>query len=301
METRFVINGQGVCLSKEITESLESGRYLQLVKSGEKALVKKIDFAHELVRESFNTCPYEIMWHTTIPNGKANELVCLFPNHEDRANEQKHVLKVKSYWSLSSLNKQINKRFKASLDHTDSGHAIKFAICYGQHVYVCSGISGNIYLFWARHINRTNHGNTPNTLFHDVPCIVNTTGNMRVRGLYILRDQVLEDADLLRVPLMEGSPVFLQDDDVDLFVCEVRDTPLQGEEEIAGADPITLRQKGYSLMTRKAAMARILSPTPQLQKQQQNSAGCLTDGISADWEHNAYVDLQLIHDSSLTQ
>lgn len=287
---RYIFSGQNVQLSSEITQLLDEGRYLQLLRqpgaAGGSSSVKRVDFAHEVVRESFNTCPYEFYWHSEIP-AKANRLVCLFPNHEDRTSERKHVLHVDHFWSLSSLNKQINKRFRASLDHTEGGGgSIKFAVCYGKHVYVCTGITGTIYLLWARHVNRTNHGNVPNTLFHDVPVIVNMTGSARVRCIYILREEVLEDADLLRIPITTESPTFLQDGDVDLFVCEVRDGP-------AAAPPgVTLmHQEGHTLMTRRAALARVLAPTPQLQKRQQ---GVLVDEVSADWEQNAQVDLQLI-------
>lgn len=294
MKQRYLITGQGVALCDEITEHLNDGRYLQLIRQN--GLVKQVDFAHEVVRESFNTCPYEFYWHSEIPSG-ANKLVCLFPNHKDRTNERKHVLHVNKFWSLSSLNKQINARFEASLDHTDGGGgSIKFAVCYGKHVYICSGIKGTIYLFWARYVNRTNHGNVPNTLFQDVPVIVNTTGSARVRCIYILRDEVLEDTDLLRIPITVDSPKFFQDRDVDLFVCEVRDTPFRDEPASTKADAVELRQKGFTLMTRRAALARILSPTPQLQKRQQ---GVLVDEVSADWEQNAQVELQLIQTQHL--
>lgn len=290
MQRRYLITGQGVRLCAEIVELLASGRYLQLLRQVGSPLVKRVDFSHEVVRESFNTCPYEFFWHTSIPSG-ANQLVCLFPNHEDRDNERKHVLYVDKCWSLATLNKQINKRFKASLEHTEGGGgSVKFAVCYGKHVFICSGIVGTIYLLWARHVNRTNHGNVPNTLFNDVPVIVNMTGSARVRCIYILREEILEDTDLLRIPITMDSPTFLQDGDTDLFVCEVRDGPLQEEHRTPG-DAMTLRQQGFALMTRKAALARVLSPTPQLQKRQQ---GTLVDEVSADWEQNAQVDLQLI-------
>lgn len=286
-QLRCIINGKDVCLSKEITEYLESGRYMQLIHG---TMVKTIDFSQDVVREAFNTCPYEILWHSNIPsNAAARNVVCLFPNHEDRLVESKHVLYASSYWSLTSLNKEINERFKVSLHHTDGGGTIKFVVCYGKHVYICSGIIGTIYLLWARHINRTNHGNVPNTLFHDVPVIVNMTGSAQVRGIYILREEILEDAELLRIPIMKDSPVFLKDKDADLYVCEVRDVFVPE----TGADAITLHQLGHSLITRKAAMARILAPTPQLQRHQQRQG--LTEEASVDWEQNAFVDLQLIH------
>lgn len=293
MQQRYIFSGQNVQLSAEIAELLADGRYLQLLRQSS-TMTKRVDFAHEVVRESFNTCPYEFYWHSDIPS-KANKLVCLFPNHEDRTNDAKHVLYADRFWSLASLNKQINKRFRASLDHTEGGGgSIKFAVCYGKHVYVCIGITGTIYLLWARHVNRTNHGNVPNTLFHDVPVIVNMTGSARVRCIYILRDEVLEDADLLRIPITTESPTFLQDGDVDLFVCEVRDAPLPAsdqQQQQMGGGGMALRQQGHTLMTRRAALARVLSPTPQLQKRQQ---GVLVDEVSADWEQNAQVDLQLI-------
>jgi hypothetical protein len=164
---------------------------------------------------------------------------------------------------------------------------------------VCVGITGTLYLLWARHVNRTNHGNVPNTLFNDVPVLVNMTGAARVRGIYILREEILEDADLLRIPITAESPTFLQDGDVDLFVCEVRDMAQPLEPTGPVGDSITLRQKGFTRLTQRAALARILSPTPQLQRHQQGTGTSFgLDEVSADWEQNAYVDLQLLHKES---
>lgn len=293
-----------VHLSAPIVAALREGRQIQLLqKTGPEAqrIRQDVDFSHELVRESFLTYPYEIMWHCHIPRN-ANEVVCLFPNHESRNDERAQILYVKDYWSwsLASLNKELNRRFKASLDYTEQGGRTKFAVAYGAHVYVCAGIAGNIYLFWAAHVNRTNHGNVPNTLYHDVPVIVNTNGRGSVIGLYILPPIVREEWDLVRIPITADSPVFMMPKDADLFVCEVRDDvrPVASETQ-GGADPVVLAANGQCLATRKEALARILARTPNLQKQEQRHRNASED-TSVDWEHAGQVDLELIRTNHAT-
>lgn len=292
-------NGQ-VRLSGPIVKALQEGRHLHLlIKNSDLRIRQDVDFSHELVREAFLTSPYEIMWQCHIPS-HANDLVCLFPNHESRNDERAQLLYVRSYWSrsLANLNKDINQRFKASLDYTEQGGRTKFAVAYGAHVYVCTGITGNIYLLWAAHVNRTNHGNVPNTLYHDVPVVVNTNGRGSIIGLYILPPLVREEWDLMRIPITTDSPVFMMPKDADLFVCEVRDDtrPLESPSASAasgGADPIVLASTGQCLATRKEALARILATTPNLQKQEQHHRNASED-TSVDWEHAGHVDLELI-------
>lgn len=298
VQTEKDFDGQ-VHLGEPIVKALKDGRHLQLLQKNGGTLQRirqDVDFSHELVRESFLTYPYEIMWHCHIPQN-ANDLVCFFPNHEARGDERAQVLYVNTYWkrSLANLNKEINRRFKASLDYTEQGGRTKFAVAYGAHVYVCTGIAGNIYLLWAEHVNRTNHGNVPNTLYHDVPVIVNTNGRGSVIGLYILPAVVREDWDLLRIPITSDSPVFIMPKDADLFVCEVRDDvrPLAVAETPGGADPVVLAANGQCLATRKEALARILARTPSLQKQEQRHRNASED-TSVDWEHAGHVDLELI-------
>lgn len=301
VQTDKDFDGQ-VRLSDPITQALKDGRHLHLLqKSGGGRIRQDVDFSHELVRESFLTFPYEIMWHTHIPR-TANQLVCLFPNHEARTDERAQVLHVHSYWSgsLANLNKEINRRFKASLDYTEQGGRIKFAVAYGAHVYVCTGIAGNIYLLWAAHVNRTNHGNVPNTLYHDVPVIVNTNGRGSIIGLYIIPPIVREEFDLVRVPITADSPVFMMPKNADLFVCEVRDEErlvIESGTAGAGADPIVLASTGQCLATRKEALARILARTPNLQKQEQHHRHASED-TSVDWEHAGHVDIEMIRENS---
>lgn len=288
------LNGGGAALHDDIQQMLNDGRHIQLLRSSG-ATVKKVDFASAIVRELWNTCPYEIMWHTGIPSGAA-DVVCLFPNHEQRNSVRKQVLYAKRFWWLSSLNKEINRRLKASVTHDEAGGTTRLAVCYGRHVFICDGLQGNAYLLWARYINRANHGNVPNTLFYDVPVLVNTNGLCVITGLYILRDHVKDDADLVRVPLTQDSPKFLMPKDVDLFVCEVRKTRAHDSAVETNANPLALHDRGYALLTRKQALARVLARTPELHRQQQNLTN--PDGVSADFEHSAFVDMSLIQSSN---
>ncbi len=207
----------GVPLAPAIADKIDRCEQHKLLCHREGRMVQTVDFQHAFVRESFNSASYQIMLSDKIQNG-GREVVCLFPNQE----ESRQVLRPKSYFRLSSLNKRINALFSTSLEQTEEGGNIKFAICYGNHVIICKGITGTVYLCWASHICRINSGNVANTAFRNVPCILNLDGKMRFKAVYILKPDIRDESDLERIPITSKNPKLLFESKASLFVCEVR-------------------------------------------------------------------------------
>ncbi len=204
-------------LDPNIVVTIDAGAHLELLMHNVGTRIQVVDFSSETVRQAYVMGTYQMYLSHKIPRGE--ELVCLFPNHRV---EKKQVIKCSSYYSLSSFNKDINEAFTDSLDKTDLCNSIKFAVCYGKHVFVCAGITGVIQIVWASHVNRTNAGNVANTIYTNVPLILNMDGTARVKGLYILKPLVHDESDLDRIPITATSPTFMYDKDHALFVCEVR-------------------------------------------------------------------------------
>lgn len=204
-------------LSPTIEALVDRGEHLKLLCYREGRIVQTVEFQNAFVRESFNSASYQIMLSDKIMNGE--ELICLFPNHRE---DSRQVIRPKSFYRLSSLNKAINASFASSLEQTEEGGNVKFAVCYGNHVLICKGITGTIYLCWASHICRVNSGNVANTAFRNVPCILNLDGQMRFKALYILKPDIRDESDLERIPITSRNPKLLFESSASLFVCEVR-------------------------------------------------------------------------------
>lgn len=206
-------------LAPEIARKIEEGSQLSLLCHQRGGTLQIVDFLSEIVREAYITGTYQIMISPKILASAKQDVVCLFPNHRV---EKKQVIKASDYSYLSSLNKDINAAFSASLEKTDSSDRIKFAVCYGKHVFVCKDITGTVYLAWASHINRTNTGNVANTIHTNVPIILNLDGQARFKALFILKPVIRDETELDRVPITRSNPQLLYNKDQSIFVCEVR-------------------------------------------------------------------------------
>jgi hypothetical protein len=152
---------------------------------------------------------------------KHDDLVCLFPNHKDYKNPKKQILRIAKYSYLSSFNKEINARIGNSLEETAVGMRIKFAVAYGNQVYICKDMTGPVYIVWATYVNRINLGNVAKTLNTMVPLIINTDGQYCIKSIFVLKKTVEHASDHELLPRAKGNPrVFLPREPI--FVCESR-------------------------------------------------------------------------------
>lgn len=236
------ITGNSVVLNPIISKKLEEGSHLDLLIHRQANLVHTIDFTLNTVRQVFCNNLYTIFLTSSI--NKDHNLVCLFPNHKT---ENKQVLYSQKFYVLSSFNKSVNEALETSLEAD-----VKLAICYGNHIFLCKGLVGTVYLLWASHITRTNAASVANTLHQNVPVLINMDGQARVRSVFILKANVTEDADLDRLPVTVENPKLLFNKDIPLFVCEVK--PLEQRTAPSLRDMV-------QTMTKREAMLRVTAPS----------------------------------------
>jgi hypothetical protein len=178
--------------------------------------VESIDFNAVSKPDSFGT-QQVIMLHTGFPPRKIEkwEIYCLFPNARDH---RQRLLASHKYWSITSLNKEINARFAASNDAGTS----RFALAFGDRVVSFPGARGTLYLVWAATLTTYNASKTVTKIERNVALLVNMNGEALITGIYQLgakRSIVLQqDADL-RTPIFMG-------DHAHLWVYEQRPEPI---------------------------------------------------------------------------
>jgi hypothetical protein len=164
------------------------------------------------------------------------------------------VVRSSSYTWLSSFNKDVNQALEASLHATDTTGNVKLAVCYGQQVFTCIGITGTVYIVWAEYINKTNPGRVANTIYNNVPVLLNLDGQGRFKAAFILKAVVREAAssgDLDRLPITHNNPRILFPKDTPLFVCE---TPLIARPADTAA---AAANGGLTFMSRSEALAQM--------------------------------------------
>ena len=231
-------------LHKDVVAAIEAKRHLEIFTHSRGRILQPIDFQHGVVADGFNAGHYCLMLDDSIADAKKHgEVVCLLPNHGDAS---KQVIRSGAYTYLDSFNRDLNDRFRESIEFTDGVGTIKLAVCFGNHVFVCKGLTGTAYIVWARYINYTNHANVASQIHSHVPLIINKDGKMITKGIYILKANVQDQADLARIPITKHSPELLFPMKRSIFVAEVRTQLLQ--------------PKKISTLSHKAALARVLSP-----------------------------------------
>jgi len=231
-----------VGLNPFISKKLDDGSHLDLLIHRQANLVQTVDFTSNTVRQVFSNNLYTIFLTSSI--NKNHHVVCLFPTHKS---ETKQVLYSQKFFALSSFNKSLNSALEESLDSQ-----VKMAICYGNHIFICKGIVGTVYILWASHVTRTNAASVANTLFQNVPVLINMDGQARVRSVYILKANVTDESDLDRLPVTVENPKLLFNKDNPLFVCEVK--PLDQRNPPSLKDTVTT-------LSKREAMMRVTAPS----------------------------------------
>jgi hypothetical protein len=211
-------------ITKDVRQCIEGADVVRLF-TREKLMqyVRSVDFfLGEHVRNGDNG-RYTLQLLGSFPaRRERGELVCLFPLHPTPACQ---VLDSSGYYSLAAFNTELNARFRVSGKNVHLGN-VRFAVAYGENVFWCKEITGNIYVQWARHINRVNAGNVANTLFRNAPLIVTTDGNRRPTCMYVLRhERVQSESDLRLLPMERNNPTMLLPR-VPLWVCDAAPDPL---------------------------------------------------------------------------
>ncbi len=209
--------------TQSIAQLLDSGNYLPLVTQRHGNRLQHVNFYNTLVTSAFQTGTYLIMIADAILSG-ATPVTCVFPNAKRRGSQ---VVSSSSARNRDDFNRTINATLTESLAQTDAAGAIKLAVCYGDHVYICNEISDTVYIVWASHIVYTTaRGNVANTTYSNVPVLVNMDGKFRVKNVFILKARVTDSAyDCERVPITKRSPDMSWSMDATPWVCETPPPP----------------------------------------------------------------------------
>lgn len=241
---------------KPISDMLASGSYLELINDQRGGRVRTVNFYDSLVRETFQECRYKVLLDEKLGSlvsrpasgGPGNKpLTCIFPNTKRAGSE---IISSTAYRSLDAFNHAINDAFLASIATTDTAGAVKLAVCYGDHVYVCKDISDTVYIVWASHVMRTNVGHVANTLYANVPLLINMDGKMRTKSIFVLKEHVQDRSDCDRMPITAGSPVLCYRSGTCPFVREVRVAERAPPQEIR-------------TVTRQKCLATVTAPTKE--------------------------------------
>ena len=209
-------------MSRQIKRWIEAGSTNQMFGARNIAqnIFQEVDFFYEAPsRDMFGSC-YTLMLSADIPKKYENDVVCIFPNCR---NPKKRFLEAKNYRSLSSMNIDINAIIGDSLENTAAGGAVKFAVAFGEHVFIAKSIVGTVYIVWATYVQRTNPGNVANTVATNWPFIMNFDGHMRPKGFFMLKTKISDpDNDLRLMPIAFKNPQLIYPK-APIFVCEVRE------------------------------------------------------------------------------
>lgn len=245
----------GALLHPTLKQLLTKKEQLRIFTHQRGRVLQRVDFANPVPADGFNTGMYRILLMQDIPSD--SEVACVFPNHPD---PRKQVIISSAYYQLDSFNRALNERLRESLDFTDGVGTVKLCVCYGNHAFVCQGISGTAYVVWARHVNHTNHSNVASVLHSNVPLVINMDGCMLTKHVFILKP-VVQDArdELACIPITRASPEIYFPMGRAIFVSEVKlAVPRRAEVRT-----LPYQQALQYVMARDAALPGVaLEPNP---------------------------------------
>jgi len=233
-----------IALSDTIQTLLDGKRHSEIFTHHHGRVFQRVDFKNQVVLDGFNAGQYCIMLDDVIQ--KDIQVACILPN---RPGVSEQVMQSTQYRSLESFNRDLNARLRESLEFTDGIGTTKLAVCFGNHAFACLGITGTVYVLWAKHISFTNQSNVASIIHSNVPIVVNMDGRMMTKGIFILKAKLNgthSDDELSRIPITKDSPELLFPLYRDIFVCENR---------MPRAKP-----KRIKTLSLKSALARVLSP-----------------------------------------
>lgn len=180
------------------------------------SIQRTVDFSVTPPKRDMQQNTFKILLGNTI----ATSVVCLFPNH---TNKSKRILESKHFKNRDEFNKELNQRFADSPDETEHFKNHKLLILYGAHCFICSKISGTVYIVWAERVTRTNIGNTSTIPYVNTPIVINCNKLAKIKSMYLLRPQIENKPNELSLfPLTQGNPILMYDKKYNPFVCEDR-------------------------------------------------------------------------------
>lgn len=207
-------------LSEHLQEIVDDGDLLRLfLGPQQRSIHRVVDFSKEPPKHDMQNNVYKILLRNSFVE-TGSQVVCLFPNHN---NKSKRILESKRYKSRDEFNKELNARFSESPEQTEQFKDHRLLVLYGTHCFICSKITGTIYIVWAEKVSKINASNTFTIPHTDVPLIFNLNGLNKIKSMYLLRSQIdNKPTDLSLFPLTKENPMLMYDIHYNPFVCEER-------------------------------------------------------------------------------
>lgn len=235
-----------VPLSQGIILNIERGQQDVLTRPVRSFMTQSVDFSQPMVRGSFDTAVHYIKFSEDIC--KTHPVIVLFPNHDD---PNLQIVDSRTFSSRDSFNRTLNRRFKDSLEQVN-GNTVRMAVCYGEHVFICDGMTGTPYVLWAevKSIKGSTVLKTQNQ-----PFVFNLNGMGPVKCIYRLVARVENENDLKCMPITKKSPRLI-------FTCE--NVPFVNETRPERNSPIQL--KTISLKDATAMMTDLSVRSTQEQR-----------------------------------
>lgn len=175
--------------------------------------LKHVDWANALLAQSIDTAHYKLL---LAPDMGPHNVAVLFP-----LNARHPLLWAHDYRNLERWQHALNDALTGSLDEASEGTVDpRLAVAYGKHVYVCHGLTGRLYIFWATLVHRANR-----VLGEQMPVLINTDGALGIKALMVLHSRVDEPGQAERLPITASSPTLMWDAERmsgHPFVCEER-------------------------------------------------------------------------------
>jgi len=174
--------------------------------------LKHVDWASSVLSQNIDTAHYKLLLS---PDMGPRNVAVLFPLNANRP-----LLWAHDYRSLGRWQRAINDALDGSLDEGGGDACPRLAVAHGKHVYVCRGLTGRLYLFWAALVHRGNR-----VLGEQMPLLINTDGALGIKGLMLLHPRVDDPSHAERLPITVASPTLMWDAQSmhgHPFVCDVR-------------------------------------------------------------------------------
>ena len=147
--------------------------------------VRRVDYTpRNVARRHYQYRRFEPQLLKCMPAKK--EIVALFPS---QTAEQRRVMRGSAYRTLADFNRELNARMDR--DDCERNQVI---ICWTDFMYVVTGVTGNLYLVWAKELSIYEDSNPEISKWgYDLPMLVSTDGHYEEVAFY---------------PLLSGSSTF---------------------------------------------------------------------------------------------
>lgn len=180
---------------------------------------RTVDFSQPPPKHDLQHNLFRVSLHSKFPKKREN-VVCLFPNQNAVS---LRILESRHYSNRDEFNKELNRRFSTSEEETEQFKNNRLLIIYGNHCFVCSKISGTVYILWAERVTRINASNTASIPHVNAPIIFNCDGLGSIKSMYLLKPRIENKfIHLCLFPKTQGNPMLMYDKRYNPFVCEKR-------------------------------------------------------------------------------